>query len=187
MKRSLLLLVALAPLAAACSSVQAKTPVERPNLEVPPPPPRVIEPMIPSEPPALEPVEELPVAPVSPRSRPVPQRDTARAEPPKTDPPPVEQPPIGPPAGAPAPAPQLRTPNTPDAAQAERQVRDAINRATGLLNTIDYRVLTNERRAQYDNAKLMLKQAEDAVKTANFDFAKNLAEKAERIAKELQG
>ena len=113
--------------------------------------------------------------------------EAAKAEPPKTDPPPVEQPPIGPPAGAPAPAPQLRTPNTPDAAQAERQVRDAINRATGLLNTIDYRVLTNERRAQYDNAKLMLKQAEDAVKTANFDFAKNLAEKAERIAKELQG
>lgn len=178
MKRSWLLILLLVPLAG-CASAQAKTPVERPNLEVPPPPPRVIEPVT-TETPPPDPVGELPANPAPPRRPSTPQREPVKTEPPKTEPPPVEQPPA-------AAAPQLRTPNTPNAAQAERQIREIINRASATLNSIDYRVLTSERRAQYDNAKLMLKQADDAIKTANFDFAKNLAEKAERIAKELQG
>ena len=39
--------VSLAALASAgCQTVRAETPVERPNLEVPSPPPRVIEPVV---------------------------------------------------------------------------------------------------------------------------------------------
>ena len=175
MKRTLLLILVLAPLAA-CASAQAKSRVERPNLEVPPPPPRVIEPMKTAEAPP-DPVSELPVNPAIPRPRPSsPQREPVKAEPPKTEPP-VEQP-------AAASLPQLRTPNSPDAA---RQVQEIIDRASATLRSIDYRVLNNERRAQYDNAKLLVKQAGDALKAGNFDFAKNLADKAERIAKELQG
>ena len=182
MKRSLLLLVVLLPLAG-CAAAQAKAPIERPDLEVPPPPPRVIEAATPSEPPLPDPVGELPANPVAPRPRPAtPKSETARPEPPKTDPV-VDTTPTAPPPPV-TPPPQLRTPNSPDAA---RQVREIIDRANGTLSSIDYRVLTSERRAQYDSAKLFIKQAEDAVKAANLDFAKNLADKAERIAKELQG
>ena len=176
MKRTLLLILVLAPLAA-CASAQAKSRIERPNLEVPPPPPRVIEPVTTAEAPPPDPVSELPVNPAIPRPRPSsPQREPVKAEPPKTEPP-VEQP-------AAASLPQLRTPSSPDAA---RQVQEIIDRASATLRSIDYRVLNNERRAQYDNAKLLARQAGDALKAGNFDFAKNLADKAERIAKELQG
>src|SRR3972149_4015499 len=147
MKRTLLLILVLAPLAA-CASAQAKSRIERPNLDVPPPPP----------------------PPVGPAAA------AGRAAPPKTEPP-VEQP-------AAASLPQLRTPNSPDAA---RQVQEIIDRASATLRSIDYRVLNNERRAQYDNAKLLARQAGGALNAGNFDFAKNLADKAERIAKELQG
>lgn len=182
MKRSVLLLLVLVPLAA-CSAVQAKAPVTRPDLEVPPPPPRVIEPMMNAEAPLPEPVGDPPASPAAPRQRSVtPRTEIAKPDPPKSEPV-VEPPPAAPPPAAP-PVPQLRTPNSPDAA---RQVRESIERANGTLNSIDYRVLSAERRAQYDNAKLLIQQAEDAVKAANFDFARNLADKAERIAKELQG
>jgi outer membrane biosynthesis protein TonB len=184
MKRRLLLLLIsalLAPLAA-CASAQAKAPIERPNLDVPPPPPRVIEPAFPAETPTPDPVADLPAAPTTAKPRPAtPTRDTSKpAETPKPEPV-TEQPPVSTPP--PAPLPPLRTPNSPDAG---KQVQEVIDRALAALNAIDYRVLTNERRAQYDNAKLLVKQAEDAVKAGNFDFAKNLADKAERIAKELQ-
>lgn len=182
MKRSLLLLLVLAPLAG-CATTQAKPPAERPNLEVPPPPPRLVEPKTTSEAPPPDPVGELPTSPAAPRPRPAtPQKEPAKPEPPKTEPV-VESPAAVPPPVAP-PLPQLRTPTSPDTA---RQVRESIDRANGTLSSIDYRVLSNERKAQYDNAKLLIKQAEDAVKASNFDFAKNLADKAERIARELQG
>jgi hypothetical protein len=181
MKPVVLLLLALAPLSG-CATTQAKAPIERPNLEVPPPPPRLIEPVTAAETPLPDPVGELPANPATPRPRPpAAQKEAPKPEPPKTEPV-VEPVPAAPPPATP-PLPQLRTPTSPDA---ERQVREIIDRANGTLNSIDYRVLSNERRAQYDNAKLLIKQAEDAVKAANFDFARNLADKAERIAKELQ-
>jgi hypothetical protein len=182
MKRGLLLLLVLAPLTG-CAAAQAKTPIERPNLEVPPPPPRVIEPVTPVEVPPPDPVGDLPASPATPRQRPASQREPAKpAESPRTDPV-VEQPAVTPPPATP-PLPPLRTPSAPDAAV---QVRQIIDRATGTLNSIDYRALSQGQRAQYDNAKLLIKQAEDAVKASNFDFGRNLADKAERIAKELQG
>ena len=54
---------------AACASAQAKAPVERPNLETPEPPPRVIEPgqheLVPPEPVSeLPPGDQLPAAPL---------------------------------------------------------------------------------------------------------------------------
>ena len=72
MKR-LALLMLLFPVAAGCASAQAKSPVDRPNLDVPAPPPRVIEPRVLYEPPPPEPVPDLPVAsPTSPRPRQTP-------------------------------------------------------------------------------------------------------------------
>jgi hypothetical protein len=186
--RKLSLLIAVVALGAssACASAQAKSPADRPNLEVPPVPPRVIEAKpVESVPP--EHVEELPaVAPLPPRPRAQPApREAAKAEPKPPEPTTTDQPsasvaPVAPPV------PQLRTPGTVDDAEATRQVHDVIERAKRALGSIDYGRLSTERRKQYDSAKLMVTQAEDALKGSNFDFARNLAEKADRLAKELQ-
>ena len=43
------------------------------------------------------------------------------------------------------------------------------------------------RKKAYNDAKLFATQAEEAINAANLVFAKELADKAERLAKELQG
>ncbi len=186
--RKLLLSGAFAGLAAsgACASAQAKSPADRPALEVPPVPPRVIE-AKPLEAPPPEPVEELPpVAQLPPRARPT-AREAVRVEPKTQEPaPPADQPlaSVAPPA---PPVPLLRTPGTVDGPGATRQVNEVIERARRALNAIDYRRLTAERRNQYDSAKLMVTESENALKKSEFEFARNLAEKADRLARELQG
>jgi hypothetical protein len=172
----------------ACASASAKAPPERPALEVPPPPPRAIEPVVVSEPEQPEPVADLPAPPpATPRPRPQP-KDTARDQgkseaKPET---PSEQP-VAPPAVAPAPPQsQLRTPGTADAAEAARQVREVLDRTTRMLNTIDYRVLSSERQKAYNEAKEFMRGAEAAIKESNYVFARSLADKAEKLAKEIQ-
>jgi hypothetical protein len=184
--RTLFLALAVCGLAvsAACASAQAKSPPALPNLEVPPAPPRVVETTPLPEPALPEPVSELPPpAPAAPRQRP-PAREPARTEP-KVETPPAEPPPAAAPPAAPTP--QLLTPATADRAEASRQVRDTIERAKKTLGSINYQRLTTTRRAEYDRANLMIKEAEQAVKGEKFDYAKSLADKAESIAKELQG
>ncbi len=184
-------LLALLLAAAGCASASAKSPADRPALEVPPPPPRVIEPAAPVEA-QPEPVGDLPaVAPAVPaRPRPPTREGTAR-EPVRTEPKPEApaDPPQGPPAPATQTAPesQLRIPGTGDGAEAARQVREIIDRAGKVLSTIDYRVQTDQRRKAYDEAKEFMQGAEDALKKANYVFARSLAEKAEKLARELQG
>jgi hypothetical protein len=171
---------------AACATVRAKAPADRPALEVPPPPMRVIEPMPHQEPAMPEPVGDLPPAPAA-TQRPIrpATREPVRTEPKpeapvvETAPPPVTLPP--------APAPQLRTPGTPDSAEAARQVREVLDRADKTLNSIDTKRFSKARREQYDNARRLLTQSEAALKAANFDSARRLADKADSIAKELQG
>jgi hypothetical protein len=179
-------------LSSACATTRAQTPTQRPALEVPPVPPRVIEAVLPPEPAALEPIAELPAAPSSnpPRPRPNPPRDAAReaksdARPPETAP--VEAPPA--PATPPAPAPvgPLRTPRTADGAKAEQQIREVIRRANGLLGKVDYRNLTPDRQKVYNEAKQFVDAAETAIKEEKFDYALEVAEKAETLAKGLQG
>lgn len=185
----LLLLLAFAAVAAGCASAQAKSPADHANLEVPPVPPRVIEALpVPAAPP--EPVEDLPpVAAIPPRPRPAPAsaaRETSKTDPKAAEAAAVEAPPAAA-AAPPAPAPQLRTPGTVDGAEAARQVNDVIGRARQGLGSIDYRRLSPERRSQYDSARLMLTQADDAVKASNFDLARKLAEKADLLANEMKG
>lgn len=160
----------------ACSTGRAATPIERPALDVPPPPPRVIVPLPPPEPAAHEP-EAPPTKP--PRPRPQPPRETAKPDPPD----PALVAPAIPPA---TPPPQLRMPDTGDAAAASRQVRDIIERTRRTLSSTDYGRLSNVRKKAYEDAKLFAEQAEDALKASNVVFAKELAEKAERLARELQ-
>ena len=75
-------MLALALQAAACVTARAQVqPEDRPALDVPPVPPRVIEPL-PPEPPPIEPVGELPTAPVNPPRAKPPARDRTGRPPP---------------------------------------------------------------------------------------------------------
>ncbi|HUG91782.1 MAG TPA: hypothetical protein VML55_13170 [Planctomycetaceae bacterium] len=174
-------LIAVASLAgAACTTARAVAPpIERPALDVPPVPPRLVEPVPLPPPPGPEPVGDLPpVSPTKPNAKPA----ASAAKPdPKTEPSPVE--PVPPPSNTPP----LRTPGTPDAGEATRRIREVSARAQGILEGTDYQLLNGERQAQYENAKRLISLSEDAIKASNFEFARNLAEKAERLAKELQG
>jgi hypothetical protein len=174
----------LAVTASGCAAAQAKAPADRPALEVPVAPPRVIEKAA-LEPAMPEPVSELPPPPAAaPRPRPpVPPREAPKPEPkPET---PAEAPQTA--AAAPTPVPPiLRTPGTANSAGVARQVSDLLDRAKKTLASIDYRRLTKDRKAQYENAKLMIAECEQAVKGANFESALSLADKAERLTKELQ-
>ena len=181
--------MALLP-AAACASAQAKAkvPVEPAALEVPPVPPRVIEPLPSAELP-LPPVENLPTAEAPPPVRTRPQSRERGTEPPKPEAKPAETPaePAATPAPAGSPVPPLRTPGAADGPEAERQVRDIIGRANKILETVDYGALSQDRRANYDGAKNFIKQAEENLKISNWVLAKSLAERAESLAKLLAG
>jgi hypothetical protein len=56
-----------------------------------------------------------------------------------------------------------------------------------MLGGVDYQSLRDERRKAYDQAKEFIQGAETALKEQNFVFARSLAEKAEKLARELQG
>ncbi len=188
------LLAAAAAVGSACASASAAgKPAESPGLNVPMPPPRVIEPG--PEPPP-EPVSELPAAPnaAPPATRPNRSREsrppTAEAKPndpkpveptqPDPAPAPVPQPPAQPPA-------QLSTPQTANSSSAAKTVRATLDRANTLLNGVNYGPLSNERKKAYDDAKRFIQQAEDALKQGNFVFAQAVAIKAETLARELSG
>ena len=188
--RTVLFLLCISLTGTACITGRAQSPPERPALEVPMPPSRTI-PQVPSPdpPPTLDPVEDLPSAskPASPtrNNRPPATRDKETQKPdPKpettTTPPPVDPVPVDKPQ-----SPPLRMPQGDGTAMA-RQVTDIIERTRRTLNGIDYGRLNNDRKKAYDDAKLFAQQAEDAVKVSNLVFARELADKAERLAKELQ-
>ena len=155
-------------------------------MSVPAPPPRVIEPT-PMPEPMPEPVADLPPAPVKP-SRPAARenREPAKpeAKPPET---PVPETPQQQPAPVPQPPTQLRTPATANDTQAENAIRGAIDRSRNLLASVNFGMLSNERKKAYDDAKMFLDQAESALKQGNYVFAKALADKGELLAHDLAG
>jgi hypothetical protein len=190
MKR-LAVVLTLGALATGCVTPRAQVPIERPPLEVPPAPPRVIEPApLPEVAQQPELVGELPPPPAIPNPPRRSPRDTGSREQkpePKSEIAPVPEPPVAA-AQVPAqPAPLLRTPATADAAAAEKQIRDTINRAQNGLNSVNYQKLSLERKKAYDEAKDFITSAEKEAKSANFEMAKQFADKAEQLARVLQG
>jgi hypothetical protein len=184
MTKVLLSLVVLACAAStACATASANSTPDRPTLDVPVPPTKVIE-----QTPLPEPLPELvpelpPVPPASPR----PSKPTSR-EPARTDPKPetttteAATPPVAPVT----PPPQLRQPGTPEASEAAKQVQTIIDQAGKALKAVNTRQFTPAKKAVYDDAHRMLTQAEEALKKSDFDNARKLAEKVELTAKELQ-
>lgn len=187
MYRALILSALLVP-AAACASAQAKAPAEPAPLEVPQAPPRVIDAIPLPEPADIPPVEELPSAatnPAPPRPKPQP-RDRGEAPKPEAKPetPTDVEPSTAPPA---APVPPLRTGASANGPEAERQIREILVRAKGLLEGVDRNSLSDERKANYDSARDSIKNAEDFIKASNWVLARSVAERAEKIARLLSG
>jgi hypothetical protein len=184
--------VFLGLLAAGCVTTKAAVPIERPVLEVPPVPPRVVEAAPVPEPERIEPVPELGTPPAAtpstskPRpSTPRDNRETQKPEP-KPETPPAPDPAAAAPPPQAAPPPSLRTPAMADATAAERQIRDVLRRARSGLQSVDYQRLTSDRKKRYDEATDFINQAEDAIKKANFEVAASLADKADKYSRELQ-
>jgi hypothetical protein len=182
--KSSAIVLAVAVLSAGCKTTRAQMPLERPVLEVPPAPPRVIDPAPPPELPQPDPVPELPPEKATPPPKPRPQpRETAKPETAKPETPTEPTPPPVPPP----PVPQLRTPATADVPATDRRIRDSLRNTLSTLNNIDYKKLKPERQSAYDQAKSSMEGAEAALKAQNFELAKEMADKAEKLAKELQG
>lgn len=185
MKRALLV-VLFAVSAAACASSRSQVQIEdEPTLVVPPVPPRVIEPVPSTEPQPVEPVENLPATTESPAPK---RQSSARdrgAQDPKPEPKP-ENPPEPPPVSA-QPVPPLRTATSPGPEVAQQQVRDVLERARKLLDSIDQNQLSKERMEAFKAAWNFIGEAEAALKTNNYVQAKALADRAEATAKALAG
>ncbi len=170
---------------ASCAHATSGTVVELPPLEMPEPPPRVVEVI---EPETL-PVATLPEEPrTSVRSRPAQpaRQDPPRQEPPRTDPIVAETPK---PAddGPKAPATTLQTTPTQREGEVERRIRILVAQARNDLNRVNYQALNTDARNQYEMAKRFATQAEEAVRTRNLMFATNLADKAAGLAAQLLG
>lgn len=172
----------------ACLTGRAQGTSDRPALEVPPPPDRVV-PQVPApEPPlpSIEPVDDIPLgikqsSPTKPkppaRQQEAPKQDAKPETPPATDPVPQPQPAT----------PQLKLPENGDSGTLSRQIRDIVERTRRMLGVVTRANLPPIRQKNYDDAQSFVKQAEDALNAKNLVFAKEVAEKAERLAKDLQG
>jgi hypothetical protein len=175
-------------LSGGCTKAQAKTSPDGPPLEMPAPPARVIAP-------ADEPITAVPAEPLEPTPapanttrrpvrRPTNTTDTATQKPEVSTP--VE--PVNPQAApteataTTTPAPTLRAPGS-----AEKPIRDRVTIAQRDLARVDYAKLTEDGRAQYEQSKRFIQQAEQALKDQNFVFAATLADKAATLAAELLG
>ena len=66
-------------------------------------------------------------------------------------------------------------------------MRTTIDTARGILNGENFGPLSNVRKKAYNDAKLLLEQADAALKEGNMAYAQGLANKAETLAKELAG
>ena len=82
-------------------------------------------------------------------------------------------------------SPPLQTAPTTAEGEAERSVRATIARATSDLSHVDYRALNADGRSQYDQAKRLMRQADDAMREKNLVFARSVADKAATIAAQL--
>jgi len=168
------LLLALLTLASACATARADGPVEMAPLEVPPVPPRVIVPDIeevalsPEPGDVARPAAHRPDAPAKPPEKPVDPPKSGTQEPPK-----VEEPP------------RVRQPAMASNEEADRAVRAIMARAQSLLGGVDYRALSSAARQQYDTARRFITQADSALRIRNYVFARNLADKAETLARQL--
>jgi len=185
MRRIYILLLGAA-LASGCARAHAKAAPENPPLDMPAPPERVVEPS--EENPPATPVE-LPSEPARTAIKRVPapaRSEPAHTEPkPETPPPEPPKPPVA--EEPPRPASPLQTTPAEEVGELENAIRTALSHAQSDLNRVDYRLLNPEARNQYDIAKGFIRQADDAIRVKNLEYAKTVADKAAAMAAQLAG
>jgi len=185
----LVLALVTAPLVSGCLHASAMTVVDTPPLEMPVPPPRVIETAELNPPAPLELPDEPPRQTVVPPTPPAPPaRPVPRAEAPvRTEQPARVEPPPEPRAAdeAPRSAPTLQT--TPAVAEAEvvRGIRVIIERAGTDLKRVNLAALSRDGLTQYQTAQRFIAQAEDSLTKRNLVLARSLADKALAVAVQL--
>src|SRR5204862_6858402 len=162
-----------------------------PPRRMPAPPPRVVEwPDAEAPPPVLLP-EEPAHHPTTGTRRtsppPAPKQEPPKPEPPKTDQTPPQAGDPKPPEEPPKPATTLQTIPAGAEVEVERAISQQLTRAGSDLSRVDYRALNTEARTQYDKAKGLIRQADDALKMKNLVFARSLADKAAALAAQLAG
>jgi hypothetical protein len=171
-------------LVSGCFRARAQTTPDMPPLDVPLPPPRLVE-AAETEPPEPATLMQEPArTPVPVRPTPAQQTEGSKPEPPRTDGPADLTKPIE--ARTPA-STTLGTTPTAQEGEVERRIRGLLLEATGNLNRIDYGRLNADAKVQYDAAKSFVRQAEEALKNKNLVFASYLADKAATLAAQLRG
>jgi hypothetical protein len=144
----------------------------------------------------LAPVEEPATASAPPPETPPPTAATAPRTPPprpparRTEPEKPETPvPAAATTGTPVQEPprELRPASPAAEAAAEREAREALARAARDLSRVDYGKLNADARAQYDQSKRFMEQAQQALRDRNFVFASTLADKGAALAAQLSG
>jgi type IV secretory pathway VirB10-like protein len=179
---ALILTAILALAVSGCARTQARVvATPPPPLDVPPAPPRMVEPVLADLPPdesAGETPAEVAAAPrPAPAPPPKPRAETARPEAAETQAP---EPPRSPPA-------TLQTIPPSREGQVQRSVRVLLDGAIENLNRVDYNLLGAEGRANFDQARRFIAQAEDALRAKNLVFAATVADKAATLAAQLAG
>jgi hypothetical protein len=166
-----------------CRRTPPRTMPEMPALEVPPPPARTIEPTDAQLLPPV-PLVDPPATAERPRTAPpAPPRDASR---PENRPEPVTE--TAKPAEEPKPATTtLQTTTANREGEVDRRIRAVLQTATADLSRIDYRRLNPDAQLQYDTAKSLIRQSEEALKSRNLAFAQTTADKAATIASQLSG
>ena len=169
--------------ATGCVTSRAQIPEQPPTLAVPPVPPRDIEPPLIVEPPVEPPPAPAP-APVATSKPPRPRPAAEKPEPKPVEPPPDSGATLAPPLPV-APLRSAATPSGPDAA---RQIREILDTTQKLLEKVDPGTLekSDDRKANFDQAKAFLRQADEALRKEELTQARLFAERAPNIAKQLQ-
>lgn len=159
-------------------------PIEMPPLDVPAPPPRLVEPSASEEPPPGPVLAEPAILPTPPSAE-------TTAPPPASTPTPAEPKPAPaqPVGNAPRTQPPttLQTVPTQEGGKIERSIIALIRRAVDDLNRVNYQALGSVAKANYDQAKRFIAQAQEALKAKNLVFAETVADKAATLAGGLAG
>ena len=178
-------LVASSFAAAGCSRLSARSVPPPPALDVPAPPPRVVE-ASDTEPPVPGTLVEAPSS-TRPSSRPQPPRAEAPkpAEPPKIEPVPAPVTETVPPPEPARPATTLATAPPEREAALESEIKSKLQRALRDLNRVDYGRLNKSAQAEYDRAKRFATQSDEALQAKKLVYARQLADNAANIAAQL--
>jgi outer membrane biosynthesis protein TonB len=173
-----LLVALLGVMLAGCTKTRAQMPEPEPTLVVPPGPARTIEPPAVAEPPPEPPPADPP--PPTSAVKPRPTRPSAEPKPEaKPEPPETVATPT-------TPAVTLRSAAAPVGPEAARQIREIIETSQKILDKVDITQMSDDRKANFTQARNLLQQAEEHLRKEELTLARSFADRAQTIAKLLQ-